>query len=176
MEIAVVGATGYTGVELVKYLSNHPHFHIKKIFSSSQFGVRLADLEPSLDGICNLTLEALNSENLLKDSSVSAFFLCQPHGTSFELVKKLVEAGKIVVDLSADFRFSNSRLYEKTYNVTHPYPELLEKKAYGIPEIFKSDIVSSNLIANPGCYPTSIIIPLYPLIEKKLVELDNIIV
>jgi N-acetyl-gamma-glutamyl-phosphate reductase len=173
MNLAIYGATGYTGLELIKLLINHPHFQISHIYSDTMAGKELSTVSPFFKKLCPLTLEATNIYNSFND--IDAVFLCLPHGESFGIVKELISNSKIVIDLSADFRFSNPQLYEKTYKVEHMLPDILKRRAYGIPEIFKDEILKTNIIANPGCYPTSIIMPLYPLIYNNLIDSNNII-
>lgn len=173
MYIAIYGATGYTGLELIKILISHPYFKLSHIYSNTLAGKKLDAISPFFSKLCPLTLEATSNFNSI--DNVDAAFLCLPHGKSFDIIKKLINNNKIVIDLSADFRFSDAFIYEKIYNVKHLLPDFLKLRAYGIPEIFKDDILKTNIIANPGCYPTSVIIPLYPLILNNLIDTNNII-
>lgn len=168
MNIAIYGATGYTGLEIIKLLINHPHFKIAHIYSDTFAGKKLEAVSPFFKKLCSLVLESIKLNVQIDD--IDAAFICLPNGTTFDIVKHLYDNKKIIVDLSADFRFSNETIYEQTYNIKHMLPDLLKIRAYGIPEIFKRDILKTTIIANPGCYPTSIIIPLYPLIFNKLIE------
>jgi N-acetyl-gamma-glutamyl-phosphate reductase len=171
MNIAIYGATGYTGLELIKLLIKHPYFKITHIYSDSFAGKKIEDICPFFKNRYSHALENTKLNEI--DNDIDAAFLCLPHGTTFNLVKNLLSEKKIIIDLSADFRFSNAILYEKTYNIKHLLPDILKTRAYGIPEIFKEDILKTNIIANPGCYPTSIIMPLYPL--NKLILDDCVI-
>jgi N-acetyl-gamma-glutamyl-phosphate reductase len=173
MNISIYGATGYTGLELIRLLLKHPHINISHIYSNSSAGIKIDEISHSFKKLCPLSLEAINNNEII--SGVDAIFLCLPHGESFEIIKNIRDDKTIVIDLSADFRFSDALLYEKAYNIKHQLPACLRNRAYGIPEIFKNDIIKTNIIANPGCYPTSIIIPLYPLIYNNLIDKNFII-
>lgn len=173
MKVSVIGATGYTGVELVKMLSRHRHIELSSITSESFGGIKISDTYPSLTGICDMVLKDNDIDERVKEAD--AFFLCLPHKTSMEVAKKLYDKGKIVIDLSADFRINNQDLYEKTYATRHTAPEYLRLALYGQPELFGTFLKGAKLVAVPGCYPTSIIMPLYPLLKDGLIDKDNII-
>lgn len=173
MRAAVIGATGYTGLILVKLIISHPNMELTVVTSDTYKNNLLSDVFPELKNLCNIELKENNINNIKNNCDIA--FLCLPHGTSFSIVKSLYDAGKIVIDLSADFRFSDVSIYNSTYNLIHPYPNLLENATYGIPEIFSKEIKKSRIIANPGCYPTSVIMPIYPLLEKKLIDTSFII-
>lgn len=174
MNIGIIGATGFTGIELVKILYKHPDFKISILTSESNQGKYLSDLYPFFKGIVNHRLVG-NDFDMVK-RNCDAVFLCLPHAEAQDAAAFFYNSGKIVIDLSADFRFSNNILYEKTYNVKHKYPELLKESVYGLSEIFKSEIKKTRLIANPGCYSTSVILPLYPLIKRELIYFDEMII
>jgi len=173
MKIAIIGATGYTGFELIKIALRHPHIELKYLTSDSSADKKISDIYPHLKGLCDMTLIP-NDFNLIV-SDIDAVFLCLPHGASMDAAKFFADHNKIVIDLSADFRISDREIYESTYRETHKYPDLLKEFVYGIPELFGDDIRKTKLIANPGCYPTSIILPLYPLIKNELIDTDFII-
>ncbi|MCX8083462.1 MAG: N-acetyl-gamma-glutamyl-phosphate reductase [Calditerrivibrio sp.] len=173
MNVSIIGATGYTGFELVKILLKHPKLKIKHLTSDSSANKNISEIYPYLKGLCDMTLINNDFEKITKETDV--VFLCLPHGASMDAANFFAKNGKIVIDLSADFRISDPNTYKKAYNENHKYPELLDKFVYGIPEIFEDSIKKSTLIANPGCYPTSIIIPLYPLIKNNLLEFDILI-
>ncbi len=173
MKVAIIGATGYTGFELVKMLSRHKEFQLTSITSESYGGIKISDTYPSLTGICDMVLKDNDIDK--RADEADAFFLCLPHKTAMSVAKKLYDKGKIVIDLSADFRINNQELYEKTYSTTHTAPEYLRLAVYGQPELFSSLLKGARLVAVPGCYPTSIIMPLYPLIKEGIIEKDNII-
>lgn len=173
MKVSVIGATGYTGVELVKLLSRHKYFEIASLTSESYAGQPFSAVYPALTGVCDKILSENDIEN--EAEKADAFFLCLPHKTAMETAKILYNKGKRVADLSADFRVSDALLYEKIYQTEHIAKELLSKAVYGQPELFGDKIKSARLIAVPGCYPTSVIVPLYPLIERGLVDTSFII-
>ena len=158
IKTAIVGASGYTGLELIKILLNHPHFKIEGLFGS-EGGERIEDIYPLLKGIFEAEIQKADVEKLKKFDLV---FLAVPHKTAMALVKELYGKTKIV-DFSADYRL-NQKNYEDFY-CPHIDPVNLENSAYGLPEIFREYIKKSSLIANPGCYPTATILGLYPFIE-----------
>lgn len=173
MKVSVIGATGYTGVELVKLLSGHKYFEIASLTSESYAGQSFSSVYPALAGVCDTILSGNDIEK--EAEKAEAFFLCLPHKTAMETAKILYNKGKLVADLSADFRVSDPQIYEKIYQTEHIAKELLAKAVYGQPELFGAYIKTARLIAVPGCYPTSVIVPLYPLIEKGLVDTSFII-
>lgn len=168
MNIGIIGATGYTGFELIKILSRHSSFNISVLTSDTSAGTKISDLYPILRGVNDDILIKNNFEEIAK--KCDAIFLCLPHAASQKAAAFFYEKGKIVIDLSADFRIDNKELYESTYSVNHEYPELLNIATYGLPELFREKIKKSKLVANPGCYPTSVILPLYPLIKNGLIN------
>ena len=158
INIAIVGASGYTGLELIKILLNHPHFKIAGLFGS-EGGERIEEIYPSLKGVFESEIQKSDTQKLSKFDLV---FLAVPHKTAMALVKELYGKTKIV-DFSADYRL-NQKNYEDYY-CPHIDPANLENSAYGLPEIFRDYIKKSTLIANPGCYPTATILGLYPFID-----------
>ncbi len=173
MNVSIIGATGYTGFELVKIISRHPYLELSYLTSDSAYGKKYSDIYPELRDIVDNKIVANDWEKISQKSDI--VFLCLPHSASQEAVHFFYKKDKLVIDLSADFRIQDKKLYEETYNVEHSYFDLLDKAVYGIPEIYREDIVSSRLIANPGCYPISVLLPLYPLIKNKLIDTENII-
>lgn len=170
MKAAVIGATGYTGVELVKIILKHEHLELSAITSESYAGKKFSEIYPSMYGMSDMVLEENNIETISQKADV--FFLCLPHKAAMETASILYKKGKIVIDLSADFRIKDKSLYEATYNTKHTESDLLEKAVYGQAEIFTEQIKKTSLIAGAGCYPTSIITPLYPLLENNIID-DN---
>ncbi|WP_456469727.1 N-acetyl-gamma-glutamyl-phosphate reductase [Caminibacter sp.] len=158
IKTAIVGASGYTGLELIKILLNHPHFEITSLFGS-EGGERIEEIYPSLKGVFE---KEIQKADIKKIASHDLVFLAVPHKTAMGLVKELYGKTKIV-DFSADYRL-NQKNYEDYY-CPHIDPANLENSAYGLPEIFREYIKKSSLIANPGCYPTATILGLYPFIE-----------
>ncbi|KAA0258966.1 N-acetyl-gamma-glutamyl-phosphate reductase [Deferribacter autotrophicus] len=168
MKAAIIGATGYTGFELIKILLKHPKIQISSITSDTYAGTPYSALYPQLTEIFDKEIEPNDYEKVANNSDI--VFLCLPHAASMEAANFFYQKGKMVIDLSADFRYSETTIYETTYKTKHKYPELCKEAAYGIPEIFKKDIQNSKLLGNPGCYPTSIIIPLFPLLKEGLIN------
>ena len=158
ISVAIVGASGYTGLELIKILLNHPHFEISGLFGS-EGGERIEEIYPSLKSVFECEIQKSDTEKLAKYDLV---FLAVPHKTAMALVKELYGKTKIV-DFSADYRL-NQKNYEDYY-CPHTDPANLENSAYGLPEIFREYIKKASLIANPGCYPTASILAIYPFIE-----------
>ncbi len=158
INVAIVGASGYTGLELIKILLNHPYFEIAGLFGS-EGGERIEEIYPSLKGVFETDIQ---KADIKKIASYDLVFLAVPHKTAMGLVKELYGKTKIV-DFSADYRL-NQKNYEDYY-CPHIDPANLENSAYGLPEIFRDYIKKSSLIANPGCYPTATILGLYPFIE-----------
>lgn len=159
INVGVFGATGYTGVELVTLLSRHGKARVAFAHSDSNAGARLSDVLP-----CPFDMPLIKADDAPIDS-VDVVFSCLPHAASAELCKRVLDAGKRVVDLSADFRLRDAATYAHWYKHTHPYPELLEEAVYGLPEIYRRDIADAQIVGNPGCYPTSIILGVLPLLE-----------
>ena len=174
IRVGIVGATGYTALETARLLLNHPDAEIVAATSRSEAGKRISEVHPMLAGRLDVELTQLDAKSLADQCDV--VMCCLPHGASAATVKELVDAGLRVVDFSADFRLSNVPVYEQWYGVTHPWPERVGKTAYGMPEFFANEIRDADVVANPGCYPTSAILPIAPLVEDDLIQTDDIIV
>jgi len=172
MKVAIVGATGYTGLELVRILSHHPKVRLSVLTSERYAGRTFDAIYPAFRSICAMPLESLDPQKL--PDKADLFFIALPHQESMGVVPNLLKAKKRVIDLSADFRFSSQKTYERWYQ-KHVAPELLRLAVYGLPEIYRRRIRTASLIANPGCYPTSIILPLFPLLKEGIVSRSNII-
>ncbi|PLX69284.1 MAG: N-acetyl-gamma-glutamyl-phosphate reductase [Denitrovibrio sp.] len=173
MKVSVIGATGYTGYELVKLLTRHPEFEIACLVSETYEGKLFSDVYPQLRNICDLTIMGRDYEEVSARSNI--VFLCLPHAAAQDAAAFFHGMGLLVVDFSADFRIKDAALYEATYGVPQKYPVLLYEAVYGLPEIFTSQIQHSKFVANPGCYATSVITPLFPLIKEGMVEHEGII-
>ena len=173
LKIAVVGATGYTGKELVQILLRHPHARPYYVTSTSFAGQKLSAVYPQFRGLCDLTLEELDLE---KVAACDFIFAALPHGTSVKLVPQLLQTGKKVIDLSGDFRLQDAKLYPKWYGYEHTAPELLEQSVYGLPEVNRREIANATLVANPGCYPTGTQLAILPLLAEGVVESNDIII
>lgn len=169
---AVIGGTGYAGAELVRILSGHPRAELTMITSRQYAGQPFSDIYPAMAGIVNLTCHAFSEEAVSEAADV--IFTALPHKASMGVVPGLIDRGKKVIDLSADFRFKDPDLYEAWYE-PHQAKDLLKTAAYGLPEIYFEDIQKAFLVGNPGCYPTSVILPLLPLIKAPFVNPDSII-
>ncbi len=174
IRVGIVGATGYTALEVARLLLHHPQAELVAATSRGDAGKSLADVHPSLAGRCDVAVESFDARKLSEQCDV--VMSCLPHGASAETVKELVQHGVRVIDFSADFRLSNRDVYEQWYGVTHPWPERIGNTAYGMPEFFADAIRGADIVANPGCYPTSAILPIAPLIEAEMIESDDIIV
>ena len=177
MKTAVIGASGYSGVELVKLLAGHPQVELAAVTSRALAGTPVADAMPTLRHLVDeLKFEASDAEQLAARDDLDLFFLALPHGVATEYAKPLYAAGKTVIDLSADFRLGCPDLYKTYYGAEHPSPELLAAAPYVLPELCEFDWSSANLIACPGCYPTSIQIPLVPLLKSGAIATDGIVI
>lgn len=163
IKISIIGATGYTGMELIRYLLHHKRVKIERLFSQSFAGKKISEIYPFLS--TDLLLEEFEEKKI---SSSEFVFSCLPHGFSMSTVGNLVDKGLKVIDLSADFRLPFS-LYEKWYRTPHLRKDLLPKAVYGLCEIFREKIKKAELVANPGCYSTSVILPLAPLVKENLI-------
>jgi N-acetyl-gamma-glutamyl-phosphate reductase len=176
VNVAIVGGSGYTGVELLRILSGHPNVNVTAVTSRKTAGQALADVFPSLGGTA-VGLDGLVFEEpdptALKERA-EFFFTAVPHKTAMEMVPFLLDGNGRVVDLSADFRFTNADVYSKWY-VPHTAPDLLDESVYGLPELYRDRIASARLVGNPGCYPTSIILAAAPLLKNNLVDPDTLI-
>jgi N-acetyl-gamma-glutamyl-phosphate reductase len=171
--VAVVGATGYAGAELVRILSGHPEIDLTLITSRQYTGTRFDAIYPHMTGMVDLVCEAFSSESLNERSDI--VFLALPHKLPMAFVPELLKSGKRVIDLSADFRFQNAETYESFYQA-HTAKDLLDTAVYGLCEVYMERIRNAGLIGNPGCYPTSVLLPLVPLLEQGLLDLQSIVV
>lgn len=172
LTVAVVGASGYTGLELVRLLHNHPRVNVTCVTSERSAGKRIDAIFPTLRGCCDLVLE--NLEPVRVSGKADLIFTALPHKAAMEVIPTFLHLGKTVIDLSADYRLSDATVYGEWYE-RHLNPHLLGEAVYGLPEIRRSDIPGRKLVANPGCYPTSIVLGLAPLLTKGLVDLSSII-
>lgn len=175
--VAVVGASGYTGEELVRLLLTHPNVDLVGATSRQLVGKTIAEVFPRFahhKTAAALKFSDTDAKQIARDASV--VFLALPHGLAAEFAKPLLAAGARVVDLSADFRIKDANVYQEFYGHDHPAPDLLGQSVYGLPEIYAESIRSAKLVACPGCYPTSILIPLRPLIRRKAVERKTMVI
>jgi len=174
IKASIIGATGYTGVELVRILSCHPQVELAVLTSRSYEGEQIAELFPSLKGKVEIACSPQDTAQVVKESDV--IFVALPHGHSVPVVQEAVEQGKKVVDLGADFRFRKAATYEQWYQVTHEAPELSAKAVYGLPELYREQVKKASVVANPGCYPTAGILALAPALRAGLIEPSTVIV
>jgi len=172
VKAAVIGGTGYAGVELVRILSGHPRAELTMITSRQYAGRPFSDIYPAMAEIVNLTCLAFSEEAVSEAADV--IFAALPHKASMGVVAGLIDRGKRVIDLSADFRFKDPALYEAWYE-PHQAKDLLKTAVYGLPEIYFDDIQKASLVGNPGCYPTSVLLPLLPLIKAPFIDSDSIV-
>ncbi len=170
---AVVGGTGYAGVELLRLLAEHPNVELTSVTSRGDAGKPVAENFPSLRGLVNLAFIEPNVDQLCEHDVV---FFATPHGICMDMAPKLVAKGVKVIDLGADFRINNVSVWEQYYNMPHTCPDLISDAVYGLPEVHREDIKKAQLVANPGCYPTATILGLKPLLENNLVNIEQVIV
>ncbi|MDM8517384.1 N-acetyl-gamma-glutamyl-phosphate reductase [Desulfobacterales bacterium HSG16] len=169
----VIGATGYAGAELVRILTGHPDVEITMLTSRQYADVRFSDIYPAFTGHADMICQTFDPGRTCDACDV--IFTALPHKIPMSIVPDLIEKGKKVIDLSADFRFSNVENYESSYQ-PHSAKDLLKKAVYGLCEVYHEKIKTSDLIGNPGCYPTSTLLPLIPLIKKNMIDCKTIIV
>lgn len=171
--VAIVGASGYTGMELMRLLARHPGVELTLITSRQHAGLTVAEVFPSLRDIVKLEFVDFELADMLDLAEV--FFTALPHKTALPVVAGLYRAGRRVIDLSADYRFCDRGLYEKWYQ-PHDEPEVLAEAVYGLPELFREKIPTAQVVGNPGCYPTSVILPLAPIVGQSWVDAGATIV
>ena len=173
---AVVGASGYAGEELVRLLLGHPFAELVAVTSRQSIGKRLDQVFPRLAHHNKGGLVFGDSTAAAVGPDTEFVFLALPHGVSAGLAKSFLDGGARVIDLSADFRLDNTKTYREFYSAEHPAPDLLKSAVYGLPELQAQAIAEADLVACPGCYPTSILLPLLPLLREKLVDPADITV
>jgi len=174
IRVSILGAGGYTGRELIRVLLKHPRVGIAHLTSETYRGKRISEVHKNLSWFIKKRFEKPNIDKVARDSDL--VFLALPHGKSQKPVAEFLKRGKRVVDLSADYRLRDKSLYKRWYRFEHLYPRLLKKAVYGLPEIYRKEIEKASLVANPGCYPTGIILGVAPLLAHGLGEGDSIIV
>lgn len=175
-QVAIVGASGYSGEELVRLLLRHPRAELAAVTSRQYAGQTLAQVFPKFSSYPrarSLRFSEPNAEHLATEAQI--VFLALPHGVAAEFAVPLLRKKRQVIDLSADFRVKSPAVYQEFYGHEHPAPELLGQAVYGLPEIYAEEIKHASLIASPGCYPTSILLPLIPLLRAGLIESTRII-
>jgi N-acetyl-gamma-glutamyl-phosphate reductase len=172
IKVGIVGGTGYTGVELLRLLAQHPEAQLQVITSRKEAGMPVADMFPNLRGHVSLKFSDTADAPLSKCDVV---FFATPNGIAMEQARELVKAGVRVIDLAADFRIKDIAVWEKWYGMQHACPELVEEAVYGLPEVNRAAIKTARVLANPGCYPTATQLGFLPLIENKLVDNQQLI-
>ncbi len=172
LKVGIMGSSGFAGEELIKILLKHPEVKITALAAKIE-KTHVSKLYPWSKAMLDLDAYDMSAEEVGEKSDV--VFLALPHKISMDFAPVLLKKGKKVIDLSADFRIKEKSVYEKWYEIKHECPEYLKKAVYGLPELYRKDIKGSDLIANPGCYPTSIILGCAPLLKKKIAETDCII-
>lgn len=172
IRVGIVGATGYAGAELVKILSAHPHVELTTATSRQYAGEPFYKAFPFMRGLTDLVCEDFEIDSFADKTDI--VFTALPHKLPLSIVPKLLEKGKKVIDLSADFRFSDVTTYEEYYQ-PHTAKELLKEAVYGLCEVYADRIAKADLIGNPGCYPTTVLLPLIPLLKQGMIDSDNLI-
>jgi N-acetyl-gamma-glutamyl-phosphate reductase len=173
LQIGIIGATGYTGSELIRLLHYHPQAEIRLMTSESKAGMPVSEVYPALLGLVDQELRPMRS---VKDYELDVVFLALPHGAAMNFVKDYHDAPFKIIDLSGDFRLSSPEVYQQWYGNEHIFPQGFETAVFGLPELNKEKIREARLVANPGCYPTASILGVYPLLRSNLIHPDQIIV
>ncbi len=167
--IGILGATSYTGVELIRILAYHPNVKISFVSSQSYAKKRMNEIFPALQGVFD---DELISPEEAQTKEADCIFSCLPHAVSASLLIPYIKKGIRIVDLSADFRIKNLDTYKLWYKADHPAPESLNSAVYGLPEFYRKQIASASIVANPGCYVTSVLLPLMPLLKAKSEKIE----
>ncbi|KXB04823.1 N-acetyl-gamma-glutamyl-phosphate reductase [candidate division MSBL1 archaeon SCGC-AAA833F18] len=171
VKVAIVGASGYTGGELLRLIINHGDAELLGVYGKKSVGQPVAELHPNLEGIIDLTIEEADYGKISGEADL--VFTATPHGVAMKFVPEILDGGAKVIDLSADYRLDDPKVYEEYY-VPHESPDL--ESVYGLPELYRKEIKKADLVANPGCYPTAAILELAPLLKEKLIDLDHILI
>ncbi|MBN1998621.1 N-acetyl-gamma-glutamyl-phosphate reductase [candidate division KSB1 bacterium] len=171
--IGIAGATGYTGEELLRILKRHPYLSVEFVTSENEAGTALHDYYPDLQGYAGYRFIALEETVNFK---VDLVFLCLPHGQSAQWARPFIQQNAKIVDLGADYRFDTPEEYKKWYDLDHPEPDLLSESVYGLPEWNREVIKTARIVGNPGCYPTSVLLGLLPLLKEKLITGNSVVV
>ncbi len=172
IKVGIIGGTGYTGVELLRLLAQHPQVQLNVITSRGEAGKKVSDLFPNLRGYVDLAFSEPDAKLL---AACDVVFAATPNGVAMTHARALLAAGVKLIDLAADFRLQDAALWEQWYGMPHACPELLAEAVYGLPEVNRAQIKKARLLANPGCYPTAVQLGLLPLVEQGLVDLQHLI-
>ncbi|GAB4431898.1 MAG: N-acetyl-gamma-glutamyl-phosphate reductase [bacterium] len=171
LKVGIFGATGYTGAELVRILVRHSHIKINYLSTNQYIGKKFSEVFPAYRNILDIHCSELKTD----DIDIDVAFTALPHHEAYKVVKPLLDRGIKVIDLSADFRLKDYERYKEWYG-EHPYFGLTKDAVYGLPELFREEIKKTKLVANPGCYPTSAILPLFPLLKENVIHAEGVIV
>lgn len=172
IKIGIVGGTGYTGVELLRLLAEHPAADVRVITSRKEAGTKIADMFPSLRGRYDLAFSDTANADL---TSCDLAFFATPHGVAMSQARELLDSGTRIIDLAADFRLRDPAAFEKWYRMPHACPDLLAEAVYGLPEMNRKAIRGARIVGNPGCYPTAVQLGFLPLIEAGVVDTEHLI-
>ena len=172
IRVGVVGGTGYTGVELLRLLALHPDVKLEAVTSRGEAGTAVAELFPNLRGYLDLQFTEPDAKLL---ASCDVVFFATPNGIAMGMARALLEEGVKIIDLAADFRLRDPRLWQEWYGLEHACPDLLQEAVYGLPEVNRAAIAGARLVANPGCYPTAVQLGLLPLLEAGCVDTGTLI-
>ncbi len=174
INIGIIGATGYVGIELVRLLSSHPVFNITHVVSQSFVGKKISEVYPNLNGIFDMVCTKLDLDVITSDTNL--FITALPHSVSSKVIPELLKKGARVVDHSGDFRYKSVDVYETWYKIKHQAPDLIKSAVYGLPELYRNKIRDAVLVANPGCYPTCSILGIAPLITNNIIDPERLII
>ncbi|EDY86188.1 N-acetyl-gamma-glutamyl-phosphate reductase [gamma proteobacterium HTCC5015] len=172
VKAGIVGATGYSGAELLRLLKEHPQAEVTVVTSRSLAGTRLDQEFPSLRGQTDLVFSEPTAEAL---AACDVVFYATPHGVAMSQAREVLEAGTRIIDLSADFRIQDTQLWSEWYGMEHACPDILKEAVYGLPEMYRDDIRKARVVGNPGCYPTAVTLGLAPLLKAGFVDVDTLI-
>lgn len=175
ISVGIVGGTGYTGVELLRLLSQHPQVRVDVLTSRSEAGKRIDQMFPNLRGYCDLVFSDLDVEKL---KACDVVFFATPHGVAMSFAEELVKANTKIIDLAADFRLQNLQQFEQWYKLKHSCPDILKQSVYGLTELNREQIKTAQVVGNPGCYPTTVQLGLAPLLkaDNALIRTDSIVI
>lgn len=174
VKVGIIGATGYTGAELVRILTRHPGVELSVLTSRSYEGQKLSGVFPHLTGFSDHVLVAFEKDRMVADCDV--IFTALPHGHAVPVAEAVMAAGKRLIDLGADFRFRDVSVYEQWYGIEHGAPALLKEAAYGLPELYREKVKGARLVANPGCYPTASLLATVPLLRAGIIVPESVII
>lgn len=172
VKVGIVGGTGYTGVELLRLLANHPNAEVEAITSRSDAGTPVVEMFPNLRGFYDIAFSEPHIDVL---KACDIVFFATPHGVAMNMTPDLIEAGVKVIDLAADFRIADLDVWEAWYGMPHACPNIMDEVVYGLPELFREKIKDARVIANPGCYPTAVQLGFQPLLKAGLIDIDHLV-